>query len=236
MTFIRVDADELYQSETEYHIIWHEVLTGMLASNLELQRMYVGKATGLNDQADQIAYDAIMKDVKERNDDTSPAASRQDGQIYIDPDRSYLAYDQLARSLAIRIIIAHPLLVGESILEKFGEQLNWFALQGAMRAANLASAASFTAVAGLLWLVCGGFRIPNRLLLRGTAAATIVLACALAPPLIEPSNLSVGTLLAFLIAASVGVFTLMILAAGLIEKLLGWAAQPNQPSASGTSA
>jgi hypothetical protein len=235
MAFIGVDADKRYRSETEYHLIWHEVLRGMLASNLELQRIYVGKVTELDDQTDQIAYDAVMKDINARDDDTSSIAYRKNGYIHIDLDRSYLAYDHLARSLALRMMIAHPLLVGESILEKFAEQINWFTLHGAMRGANLASAAGFTAVAGLLWLMRGGVRTPDRRLLRGTAAATIVLACALAPPLIAPSNLSVGTLLAFLIAASAGLFALIILAVRLAEKLLGWAPNPNQPSASGTS-
>lgn len=235
IAFIRVDADERYRSETKYHIIWHEVLRGMLASNLELQRIYVGKVTKLDDGNDQIAYDALMKDINERNDDTSAAAYRRDGQIYIDADRSYLAYDQLARSLALRILIAHPLLLSESIPEKFADQIHWFTLDGAMRAANLAGALGFTAVTGLLSLICGRIRTSKLRPLRGIAAATIVLACALIPPLIEPTNLSVGTLLAFLIAASAGVFLLAALAAEFAAKLLGWAPQPNQPSASGTS-
>jgi hypothetical protein len=234
MTFIGMNADERYRSETGYHIIWHEVLRGMLASNLELQRIYLGKATKLDDETDQIAYDALMKDINERNDDTSPAAYRRDGQIYIDADRSYLAYDRLARSLALRIMIAHPLLLSGSIFEKFAEQIHWFTVDGAMRRANLASALGLTAVAGLLCLSCGR-RTSNLRLPRGIGAATIVLAFALVPPLIEPTNLSVGTLLAFLIAASAGVLVLAILAARLTERLLGSARQSDQPSASGTT-
>jgi hypothetical protein len=206
IAFIRVDADQRYRSETEYHIIWHEVLRGMLASNLELQGIYLGKVTTLGGENDQIAYDALMKDINERNDDTSAAAYRRDGQIYIDADRSYLAYDQLARSLALRIMVAHPLLLGEGILEKFAEQIRWFTRDGAMPAANLATAAGLTAVARLLSLICGSFRTSTLRPLRGLAATTIVLTCALIPPLIEPTNLSVGTLLAFLLAATVGVF------------------------------
>jgi hypothetical protein len=235
MAFVAFDADERYRSETKYHVIWHEVLRGMLASNLELQRIYVGKDTKLHDDTDQIAYDAIMKDVNERNDDTSPAAYRRDGQIIIDADRSYLAYDQLARSLALKIMIAHPLLIGEGIFEKFAEQIDWFTLGGAMRGANLASALGLTGVAGLLGMFCGGFRTPNRCLVRGITAGAIVLSCALVPPLIEPTNLSVGTLLAFLIAASASVFMLTSLAAGLAEKLLGWTPQPKQPGVPGKS-
>jgi hypothetical protein len=235
IAFIGIDADKSYRSEPEYHVIWHEVLRGMLASNLELQRMYVGKVTELDDQTDQIAYDAIMKDLNARDDDTSSVAHRHDGYIYIDLDRNYLAYDHLARSLALRMMIAHPLLIGESIPEKFAEQIHWFTLHDAMRGANLASPIGLTALAGILSLICGGIRIPNRRLLRSTIAAAVVLACALIPPLVVPSNLSVGTLLAFLIAASAAIFTLIILAAVLAEKLLGWALQPNQPSASGTT-
>jgi hypothetical protein len=100
-----------------------------------------------------------------------------------------------------------------------------------MRGANLASAIGFTAVAWLLWLMCAGVRASVRSLPRGTAAAAIVLACALVPPLIEPTNLSVGTLLAFLIAAAAGVVALIILAARLVEILLERTPQSNRPSA-----
>jgi hypothetical protein len=230
MTLIRFNASELYQSETEYHIIWHEVLLGMLTSNQELKRIYVGKVTELED--DQTAYDAIMKDLNRRNDDTSPVAYRERGQIYIDPSRSNLAYEHLARSLALRIIIAHPLLVGESIPEKFAEQIDGFTMDGGMKVSNLGSAIGFTAAAGLLWIMCGGVRAPVRRLPRGIAAVAIVLACALVPPLIEPSNFSVGTLLAFLIAAVAGVVALVILAARLVEILPGWTPRPDRSSAS----
>jgi hypothetical protein len=220
VTFINFEADLRYREESKYHVIWHEVLRGILSSNLELQRIYVGKVTELDDQTDQISYNAIIKDLNDRNDASSPSAFVGGDRISIDLNRSNLAYDRLARSLVLRIIFAHPFDVMASIPEKYSEQMNWFSLHHAVTWNNMLSAMVLAASAGLLWLAAGGRETPSRDFRSGTAVAIIVLACSAAPPLIVPSNLSVGTLLCFLTAAAVGTFVLVILAERVAKEML----------------
>jgi hypothetical protein len=220
MAAIDLRVDSRYRAEPKAHVIWHEVLRGILSTNLELQRIYVGKVTELADPTDQIAYDAVMKDLNDRNDRSSPIAFNVDGRIYIDPDRGYAEYDRLARSLVLKILAAHPFKVIASIPEKLSEQIEFFrgyTLLSAMRVDNLLIAAVVAALAGILWLGSGAWEVSARNLVVGAAAAAIIFAFALVPPLIAPSNLSVGTLLCFLIATVVGVFILIALVARLAQ-------------------
>jgi hypothetical protein len=234
---IDLRVDPRYSAEPKAHVIWHEVLRGILSTNLELQQIYVGKVTELGDPTDQIAYDAVMKDLNDRHDRNSPIAFNVDGRIYIDPDRSYAEYDRLAQSLSSRIIADHPFKVIASIPEKVSEQIdffNGFTLHSAMRVDNLLIAALVAALAGVLWLGAKTGEMLVRDIVSGTTAAAIVLACALVPPLIAPSNLSVGTLLCFLIAPVVGAFVLLGLAVRLAQAILVQVPSPQGAGANAT--
>jgi hypothetical protein len=212
ITFIHFKADVRYREERESHLIWHEILRGILSSNLELQRIYIGKVGVLGDDTDQIAYDAVIKDLNDRHDTSSGITFIQNGLIYIDLTKSNSEYDRLARLVALRIIFTHPLEVIGSIPEKLSEQIGWFRMHRAMSVSNLLGGMVLAGLAGVLWLAAAGWRVLKSDLLSGAAAGTLVLACSLAPPLIAPSNLSVGTLLCFLVVPVVGGFILVALA------------------------
>jgi hypothetical protein len=213
IVFINSSADSRYREEPKAHTIWHEVLRSILSANLDLQRIYVGKVTELADDTDQIAYDAVIKDLNDRHDASSPAAFVDNGRISIDLTRSNSAYEKLARSLSLKIMISHPILVLTSIPEKISEQIDWFTLHGSMEWDNLLISFGLSVLAGILWLGSGVWDVSARNLVDSAATAAIIFAFALVPPLIAPSNLSAGTLLCFLIASVVGVFILIALAA-----------------------
>jgi hypothetical protein len=220
ISLIHLKTDARYKEEQASHLIWHEVLRGFLLSNLDLQRIYVGKVTELGDDTDQIAYDAIMKDLNDRRDTSSPIAVINNDRIYIDLNQSNSEYERMARSLALRIIVAHPLDVIDGIPEKLSEQIVWFTLHRAMTPSNLLGATALVALAGVFWWMAGGGRTRISDLLSGAAASVLVLACSLVPVLIAPSYLSVGTLLCFLVVAVVSAFLLFALAERTAQVML----------------
>lgn len=221
MGLINWSADSRYREEPEEHLVWHEILRGLLETNIELQRIYLGKVIGLGTDTDQMAYSAVIKYMDDHHDVSSPIAVVDHGRVVsIDLTRSNAAYDNLAKSTVLNIMVAHPILVLATIPEKFAEQLNSYFLHRALRIKNLLIAAMLSTLAGVLWLGTNVGELAVRDVTFSVAAAAIVLAFALVPPLIAPSYLSVGTLLCFLVAAVVGVFALMNLAVRLARWML----------------
>jgi hypothetical protein len=212
MTFIHYDADSRYGKEARYHIVWHEVLRGLLGSSIVLQREYLGRVVGRSAPQDTDAYDAVFNDLTKRNDRSAPRSFVQNGIIYIDVSKGWNDYERLARNLAIRMTLEHPGAVLIGFYDKLIGQGRTYMLRDAMVPANWAIASLIAAVGGLLWMCAGGMSTTTRALFNGAGATIIVLACAAAPPLIVPSTLSVGTLLSYLIAlvAALGVAVIFI--------------------------
>jgi hypothetical protein len=217
---IRMNADARYDEETGFHMLWHGVLSNILESNSKLQLLYVGNNEKYAE--DEIAYDALVKDLNDRHDVSSPAAIIEgNGHITIDlARRSNRAFDQLARSLSLRIIFEHPLQVLSTLPKKASQQVSAYAQYGALRCKNLLGAAILAMLAGLIWLIGGSRGIKERDLASVAAVVAIVLGCSLIPPLIAPSGFSVGTLLSFLIAAFLGLLALAITAVRMANAVL----------------
>jgi hypothetical protein len=211
MAAIDAMADPRYQNEPKYHVIWHEVLRGLLGSNTGLQREYLGKVVGLGSLPDQSAYDAIDYDLTLRNDRTSPIVVVQQGRIRVDVSKGWGEYERLARSLALKMVLQHPGQVLAGLYTKSQQQLYEFKERHALSLANLAGAALLTALGALVWLMRGGQYGCS--LGEGLCATAIVLAFAAVPPLIAPSSLSVGTLLTYLIALCLAGLSVVILIA-----------------------
>jgi hypothetical protein len=216
MTTVDHFASSKYETEPKHHVIWHEVLRGLLAYNLDLQRIYLGNTPGLGMDLDQISFDAVAHDLTERNDASSPIAYVVDGRVLINVARGNADYERLARSLSLRIIAAHPVDVIDGLFLKFAEQTAEFE---ASPWSDMAGALLLAAFGGLLWLAAGGWETPNDALRSGAFATLVVLAFAAISPAIAPSALSVGTLLAFLIAGTIAIFALVILAKRTIGKI-----------------
>jgi hypothetical protein len=217
MTAIDLLAHRRYGDEPKYHVVWHEVLRGLLGSNEELQRQYLGNVIGLGSPPDQAAYDALDNDLTQRDDRTSPIVVLDRGRLRVDVSKGWAEYERLARLLVFEMIRRHPSEVLMGLYNKAFEQNYEFTVGDTLSLANLASAACFAGLGLLIWLAQGGANT-RRL---GTAAggAMILVAFATIPPMVAPSPLSIGTLLSYVIALWLGAVALLVLVARVCMKL-----------------
>jgi hypothetical protein len=208
MASVDLSADARYRTEPMYHVVWHEALRGLLGSSTELQRVYLGKIVGLALLRDQDAYDAVNFDLNKRNDRSSPIAVVDHGRIAVEVARGWNEYERMARGLVVDMIVHHPGAVIVGLYNKFAEQMFDYTVRDAMSFRNLAAAILVAALGGFIWLSSGGL---NSKLASGAGATLFVLAFATIPPIIVPSPLSVGTLLAYTIAAGLAASAVVIL-------------------------
>jgi hypothetical protein len=222
MMQIGFSADAAYKSEPKYHPIWGSVLSGLLSSSALLQNEYLGRIFGDGEAPlpDEVVDQAISNDLNKRHDSSSPLAQvNNDGTIEIgvdngkgpDPNYGWDEYDRIARALAIRIVMQHPLEVIRGFYIKTLNQIELYNRRDALSFVNWAGMIAIAIAGGVLWVGGGIHRVTSRDLLSGAAAVILVLFCAAIPPMIEPSALSVGTLLAYLVAGSIAPFAVVLL-------------------------
>jgi hypothetical protein len=216
MSLISHAVDARYASQPKYHPIWHEVLRGLMGSSSALQKAYIGRFTTLGAASDQDAYDAVSYDLTERWDTSSPIAVVRGGRVEADVTRGWSEYERLARRLVIQIVLKHPKTVLYGLYNKGIEQISEYRDQDAMSFENLRVAGLIAALGAIIWLAMGG--VGSRHLLGGAYGAAVMLLAALAPPIIAPSALSVGTLLAYLMAFVLAACAILILVGRMLTK------------------
>jgi|GEM_PF-2017068 len=220
-------ADSLYKIEPKAHIIWHEILLGLLSTSPELRREYLdGKDLTYRD--DEV-YMAIDHDLKARDDASSPMVRRlPNGDPIVDLalPGGWNEYERLARSLTLRIIMHHPIAVLETLPTKIKDQIREFnhPAVNSMAWVNLRMLVIVAAVGALICALAGGFTV--NLATLGSAAlraAVLLLFALMTPLLIEPSYLSIGTLFSYLGVIAVAVPSIVVL---LIRAALGLNSKP----------
>jgi hypothetical protein len=192
-------ADARYAAERKGHILWHEVLMGILSTSPQLRLEYVGDT--LRTYGDEEVYTAVIRDLNARNDASSPIVRRlPNGQLTIDLMSGWGDYDKLAKSLTLRIIYQHPLAVLAVIPTKIGDQIVWFDYPGAHNMAwdNVRIPIAVIAVGALVCMAAGGFAGDRQRRSSALVLIAIVLLFAMATPMIHPSELAIGTLFAYL--------------------------------------
>jgi hypothetical protein len=208
-------ADSLYEIEPKGHILWHEIMMGLLSTSPELRREYLdGKEPAYSDID---VYLAVDHDLKARNDASSSIVLRLpngDPVVDLSLPAGWNEYEKLVRSLTLRIVLEHPIAVLETLPIKIEEQIVWFDHPAAksMAWANLQTAVIVVAVAAFICAVTGGFTVSLATL--GSAAlfaAVILLFASMTPLLVEPSPLSIGTLFCYLGVIAVVVPCIMVL-------------------------
>jgi hypothetical protein len=212
-------ADKRYAMEPEGHIIWHEVLQGILGSSPELMKEYVGRASA--EYTDSEVYEAVIRDLNARNDASSPIVRRLDnGQLTIDLWVGWGEYDRLVKSLTLKIILHHPLAVLEGLKVKFRDQIAMFDNRGrhSMSWENLRLPMLVVAVGAFICMLAGGLSVSPSKLGNAAILVGIVLLFAAVTPVIEPSSLSIGTLFAYLGAFAIA---LSYLVARMIQSVTG---------------
>jgi hypothetical protein len=201
---VSMSADRRYAMEPKAHIIWHEIMLGLLRNSVELRRDYLGD-TALG-KPDQDVYAAVIRDLNARNDSRSPIARRlDDGQLTIDLARGWGEYDRLVRSLALRLIRDHPLAVIETVPIKIRKQMTWYdnPTSHSMSWENLQIPIIVITAGALICMAAGGFTVGAAMLGSAAGVMAIVLLFAAATPMIEPSPLSIGTLFSYLGAVAI---------------------------------
>jgi hypothetical protein len=219
-----MSADSRYSTEPKSHVVWHEVLSGVLGASPELQREYIGAEHGI-EFLDSDPYAAVVRDLRARNDRSSKIAIINDGRIDLDASIDENEYERLKRTMVIEIIRAHPAAVAVGLYTKSLEQVLIFARKDAMSLGNLAGASLLIALGAFVWLVSEGSPPPAHQIRDGTAATSIVLVFSTAPVVIEPSPLSVGTLLCFLMAIALSITIAVVLAVHRLREFTlrsGW--------------
>ena len=219
---VSLRADSRYATEPKGHIIWHEILMGLLSTSPELRREYLGGKELT--YSDDVVYLAIDHDLKVRRDFSSPMVRRlPNGDPAADftlPD-GWNEYEKLVRSLTLRIIFHHPVAVLEALPTKIKDQTVWFdnPATNSMTWANLRTLVIIVAVGALICALAGGFTVNRATLGRATLFAVVLLLFAsITPLLVEPSALSIGSLFSYLGVIAIAVPGIVVL---LIRAALG---------------
>ena len=186
-TIVSIKADRRYSSEPKGHIIWHEILMGILSTSPELRREYVGSR---ETYLDQEVYNAVMRDLNARNDASSPIVrTLGNGELIIDLMAGWNEYEKLARSLALRIILHHPLVLVETLPTKVEDQLHWYnnPVRHTMAWANLRMPVIIIALGALICMAAGGFTIGLATLRSAAIIVAVLSLFASVTPWIETS-------------------------------------------------
>lgn len=214
---ISFEASKNYAMEPEGHLIWHEVLMGILSSNMVLRREYVGDDP--NTYSDNEVYTAVIRDLNTRHDSSSPISRIANGNITIDLMRGWGEYDKLVRSLTLRIMLHHPLGVIAGLPVKLRDQIDWYTTRGSFAVQNLLVPVVTVVFGCLAYLTATGFATGTPLSRAGVLIAGLILVFALIPPMIEPSSLSVDTLFCYLAAFAILLPYALVILVRLARKL-----------------
>jgi len=224
---ISLNADSRYALEPKAHIVWHEILLGLLTTSPELRREYLdGKEPTYSDVD---VYWAVDHDLKARDDTSSPVVRRLpngDPVVDLNPPAHWNDYEKLVRSVTLRIVLRHPVAVLETVPTRIEEQVRWFNHPAVtpMAWVKLRTPVIVVAVGAIICAVAGGFTV--NLAALGSAAlfaAVLLLFASMTPLLVEPSPHSIGSLFAYLGAIAVVVPYLVVL---LILAAIGRKSKP----------
>jgi hypothetical protein len=215
---VTLGADKAYATEPKGHVVWHEVLLGLLASSSQLRREYLGDVADVNDQQ---SYDAVIRDLNARHDTRSSIARKlPNGQITIDLMKSWSEYDRLAKLLVLRMMMDHPFAVLKTVPIKAASQFDTFdnIHRETMGWYNF-RVPFFLMLAGvMLCLWAESFQKLAARTCGGGFLLIVVLLFAAVTPMIEPSMFAVGTLFAYLGALVIVVYWAFVLLVGLLGR------------------
>ena len=214
------------RAEPKGHILWHEILMGLLSTSPQLRREYLdGKELTYSD--DEV-YMAVNHDLKARNDFSSPMVRRLpngDPAVDLALPGGWNEYEKLVRSLTLRIILHHPIAILETLPTKIEDQIRLFDYPGtnSMAWVNLRTSVIVVAVGAFICAVAGGFTVNLATLRSAALFAAVLLLFASMTPLIEPSPLSIGSLFSYLGVIAIAIPYIVVL---LIRGLVGLRSKP----------
>ena len=212
---ISVNADSRYALEPKAHIVWHEMLLGLLTTSPELRREYLDGKEPTNSDVD--VYWAVDHDLKARDDASSPIVRRlPNGDPVVDlaPPAHWNDYEKLVRSLILRIVLEHPVAVLETVPIRIEKQILWFNHPAvhSMAWVNVRTLMIVVALGAFICAVAGGFSV--NLATLGSAAlfaAILLLFASMTLLLVEPSPHAIGSLFSYLGVIAVAIPYVLVL-------------------------
>ena len=194
--YLSVAVDQRYAGDKN-HVFWHTLYAGMVSASPELGRLY---SFGHKRYGDNIAYFAVINDLRERHDSSPSIAFVQNGKIYINIWKNFGEYDRLARRVFFKTVWKHPWLALKSfIYDKPHDQIEYLNRYHAFEPRRLGLVATLALGATLLFYLLGGTaaRLPD---IRTVAPyVVIVLIFSMTTMLVLPTSLIVDSLLVYFI-------------------------------------
>jgi hypothetical protein len=187
----------VYGAETRSHVFWHTLYAGTVSASPQLMDIY---AHGEPSYSDSIAYMAVLRDLRARNDASPAIAYVQDGTIHMNYMRNAGVYDKLVRRLFLQMVAEHPFLVLKSFLvDKPIDQVVTLQHARAFSTYRYAMLLPLALIIALLYVAGGGraLQLGDVVALRWVLPA--ILALSLLPTLVVASPLIVDTLVLVLL-------------------------------------
>ena len=206
-----VTLSKAYGTETGDHLFWHAVYTGLVSAHPTLGALYL---QGDAEYSDSMGYNAVLRDLRARDDASSPIAFRRDGQIFIDVSRNFSEYDRLIGQITRRIILEHPLECIGSMYYKARNQIDFFGYRHVYDLGRYIPALGFVVVASILLLVARP--LPRFELLRGLGVAFLFALFSLMTPMLDSTTTALGTLVSyvmmfFVVSVSLPIATVVLM-------------------------
>jgi hypothetical protein len=193
---IGLSRSDAYEDQSNTHVLWHNVLVGVLDFAPDVEQLYLGTTEG---ESDQLAYDAVMVHLNAIDDSSSPISFRVEGRIYIQPQRDWTAYDEIAKDVVLEIVAQHPGSVLRGMLSKLSLQSAWYiARSRAVEPLLLIGSGALAVLSLALGAFAGGMKSGKRQV-SVALLGLMFIAFSTAPALIMPAPINVGTLLTWVI-------------------------------------
>ncbi|MGO8914941.1 MAG: hypothetical protein ACLQJR_03435 [Stellaceae bacterium] len=231
--YMRYAPAQDYGREVKTHVFWHSLyaqLVSVLAeSHPSIKNRYLhGNVPG----SDNVAYQAVLEELRARNDASSPIAFRSDGVIYIDPMRDMGVYDAMVRSLYLSFIKKHPLLLLESFYDNIYDEYD--TVSSVLRRSHdqLREGVIAFVLSASVALLFLGYLLPKieaggtKRFLAGTACLA---GAALIPVVTVEDPLLCGTILVYSILPLAAVTAVPLAAARWLSTLADPSARPETP-------
>ncbi|MDO8287790.1 MAG: hypothetical protein Q7T44_01085 [Parvibaculum sp.] len=206
LNIVQVSSNEdvRYRKDSTGHLFWHNVLSGTLMVSEVLREKYV-EEDKRKSLSDQLAYEAVMTDLRRRNDISPSIALLYQGKIYITPDKSWKEYEGLARNLVFKIAKSYPLEIVKGFVAKFDLQYRLYSEIKLSWSAAVLPIILFL-LGGVLALGSNDMRPPNRRWQTSGLISVLIIGFALTPVLIFPGQTNIDVLLAYILVGAVGTF------------------------------
>jgi hypothetical protein len=203
---------EAYATEARTHVFWHPLYSGTVSASPELRSLYLHDDKPYEDN---VVYNAVLSDLRERKDATPAIVEVRDGVIYSFAMKNMGVYDGLVRRVFLHMVRKHPWLVLKSfVYDKPREQVR---ILFELPLAGLLAfrwALLLTLGAGLLSVFAGLSRPRRQDLVAALWATPLVIVLSLSTTEVLPTTMIVDTVLCF--------FFVILLAIAYIPSALAW--------------